>query len=487
MANKYLDTTVFDKAVSFAMKAHANTERRGKGLPYSVHLMEAVEIVATMTTDQELLAAAMLHDVIEDTDVTTEDVRLEFGDRIAELVSSESDIIIEGESEYESWYKRKESAIKKIAALDRAGKIVAMGDKLSNMRAIARDYDEIGDALWDRFHAPDPRLHRWHYEGLAVALADLKDTTAYQEFVVLIDDVFTRAFGKVQSKFIDNCEKIDINDWVAFGDGYTAVSYYHKTDPDIMMKLYAPFIPMEKVVLELEQAQHVLDSGVATPKPEKLVVAEDGRYGCSFRRIHGKRSIARAMSEEPDNIEEYSIRFARMCKNLHSRKADTVFFKPVSETYKKLIRGLTNFTVEQKLKMIEFLDSVEDTYTCIHGDLHSGNALITEDGEELFIDLADFSYGNPLFDLGTLFFTSNMASEELTFKLYHCHKDQMRRHWIAFVKEYFGVSSDADVDEIEKRIAPFAAMKIIFFAELDHWTPDMKAGVCALMGFEQSE
>ena len=91
MANKPLDTSLLDRAIIFAVRAHAGSERRGKGFPYIVHPMEAVEIVATMTKVQELLAAAALHDTVEDTDTTVEQIREEFGDRIASLVASESD------------------------------------------------------------------------------------------------------------------------------------------------------------------------------------------------------------------------------------------------------------------------------------------------------------------------------------------------------------------------------------------------------------
>ena len=77
MANKYLETDLLDRAIIFAVKAHHNTERRGKGFPYIVHPMEAVEIVASITPDQELLAAAALHDTIEDTDVTVEELQAE--------------------------------------------------------------------------------------------------------------------------------------------------------------------------------------------------------------------------------------------------------------------------------------------------------------------------------------------------------------------------------------------------------------------------
>ena len=174
----------------FAVKAHSGTERRGKGFPYIVHLMEAVEIVATITPDQELLAAAMLHDTVEDTDVTVADLRREFGDRIAMIVEAESDVHRDGESDEESWHRRKQEAIDRLAAAPVEAKIVAMGDKLSNMRAIARDYDIKGDGLWKLFHVTEKEEHELHYRGLAYALKDLHATLAYKEFESLIDKVF---------------------------------------------------------------------------------------------------------------------------------------------------------------------------------------------------------------------------------------------------------------------------------------------------------
>ena len=192
MANKYLDTDLLDRAIIFAVKAHHNTERRGKGFPYIVHPMEAVEIVASITPDQELLAAAALHDTIEDTDVTVEQLRAEFGDRIADLVHAESDQFTEGVSEEDSWHDRKQAAIDRLAAASHDAKIVAMGDKLSNMRAIWRDYQVKGDELWKIFHVTDKASHEWHYRGLADSLSERKVTFAYQEFVQLINDVFKK-------------------------------------------------------------------------------------------------------------------------------------------------------------------------------------------------------------------------------------------------------------------------------------------------------
>lgn len=190
MENQPLDTTLLDRAIVFALRAHAGTERRGKGFPYIVHPLEAVEIVATMTADQELLAAAALHDTVEDTDVTIEQIREEFGEHIASLVEAESDIKVTGVSKEESWRIRKQAAIDRLAAAPLDAKMVALGDKLSNMRAIARDYAEQGDALWNLFRMKDRKDHEWHYRGLATSLRGLQDTFAYKEFEQLINQVF---------------------------------------------------------------------------------------------------------------------------------------------------------------------------------------------------------------------------------------------------------------------------------------------------------
>ena len=190
MANKPLDTELLDRAIVFAVRAHAGTERRGKGFPYIVHPLEAMEIVATMTPDPELLAAAALHDTVEDTDVTIAQIQTEFGDRVAELVAMESDEPHQSRDSIENWRARKQTAIDRLARASRDAKIVALGDKLSNMRAIARDYAEQGDNLWNLFHAKDRKDHEWHYRGLAASLRELQETFAYKEFEQLINQVF---------------------------------------------------------------------------------------------------------------------------------------------------------------------------------------------------------------------------------------------------------------------------------------------------------
>ena len=186
---QHIDTSLLDRAITFAVKAHQRMERKGKGFPYIVHPMEAVCIVATMTNDQELLAAAALHDVIEDTDTTADDLKKEFGERVAMLVEAESDDKTGG-SKADTWHQRKQDTLDRLRNADLDIKIVALGDKLSNMRAIAHDYAVLGDELWNRFTVKDPAEHAWRYHALAEALNDLSDTDAYKEFHTLVNKTF---------------------------------------------------------------------------------------------------------------------------------------------------------------------------------------------------------------------------------------------------------------------------------------------------------
>ena len=185
--NNPLETQFFDKAVKFDVEAHQGTERRGKGYPYIIHPMEAASIVATITNDQEMLAAAILHDTVEDTDVTIEQIRECFGDRVAELVQRETAPL----DESLTWREKKTTQVGQLADASYDSKVVALGDKLSNMRGIAWDYRKIGDEVWKLFHAPNGKSDvEWYYRSLAKAMSELSETLAYQEFENLLEEVF---------------------------------------------------------------------------------------------------------------------------------------------------------------------------------------------------------------------------------------------------------------------------------------------------------
>ena len=182
---------LIERAIRFAAKAHKGTMRKGSHLPYIVHPMETMMLVARMTDDIEVIAAAALHDVVEDTPCTTSDVERLFGKRVAELVGLESENKREAQSRESTWRIRKEENLAREEEAPREAKLIMLADKISNIRATARDFRENGRAIWNKFNMKDPAEQEWYYRSVAKVLSELSDLPLYREYVTLLDEVFS--------------------------------------------------------------------------------------------------------------------------------------------------------------------------------------------------------------------------------------------------------------------------------------------------------
>lgn len=181
---------IIECAIQFAAEVHKGTMRKETDVPYIAHAMEAMMIVARMTTDNEVIAAAALHDVVEDTETTIEQVRELFSERVAVFVAHESEDKREGLPKEQTWKIRKEEQLEKIKDAPKEAKIIMLGDKLSNMRASLRDFKKSGDAIWNKFNMKDKKEQEWYYRSVAEAIKELEDTPAYLEYVSILDIIF---------------------------------------------------------------------------------------------------------------------------------------------------------------------------------------------------------------------------------------------------------------------------------------------------------
>ena len=180
-----------EKAILFATKAHAGSFRKGKTKPYILHPLEAMPTVADMTVDEEVLAAAVLHDTVEDTNTSAAEIKREFGDRVASLVASESEDKREDRPAEETWKTRKQETLDHLEGASHEVKLICLGDKLSNMREIYRDYVRLGDDLWQRFNQKDKIQHCWYYSGIySILQAEFGDVPAIREYAELLEKVF---------------------------------------------------------------------------------------------------------------------------------------------------------------------------------------------------------------------------------------------------------------------------------------------------------
>ncbi|MBQ8099826.1 MAG: phosphotransferase [Paludibacteraceae bacterium] len=271
---------------------------------------------------------------------------------------------------------------------------------------------------------------------------------------------------------------IDLNDYIRTGEGANGASYNHKTDPSVMLKLY--FRNFEAAALELELAQKVYRMGIPTPEPGDLVT--DGRQvGIRFRRLEGKRSYSRACGDNPEFTELYAREFAQLCKRLHATRVDTAQFQSVKERLCKMLDDNPDFTTDQKRNIRNFIIAAPDADTAIHGDLQFSNGIFVEHNGQrtpYFIDLGDFCYGYPMFDLGMVYLCCCLNDEAWTLEQYHMSNATARRFWDAFAEAYFlaadcplsfvfdgkrqiPVGPGADLREIEPAVRIYAGLKTL--------------------------
>jgi (p)ppGpp synthase/HD superfamily hydrolase len=161
------ESDLLDAALLFATQAHDGQRRKGTDVPYIVHpigvlltLMQADE------TDPEVLAAALLHDTVEDTGVTLGQIRERFGARVARIVEGCSE-----PDKSDSWENRKQHTVAHLRTAPRDVQLVSAADKLNNLRSMIVDHAELGDRLWSRFKRGRAEM-AWYYRAVTDSLKD---------------------------------------------------------------------------------------------------------------------------------------------------------------------------------------------------------------------------------------------------------------------------------------------------------------------------
>lgn len=183
--------TLFDEAAVFSLKVHDGQKRKFSDKPYFLHPMEVAVIAATMTDDPEILAAALLHDSVEDGGVTIREIEERFGKRVAALVASETEDKMPQIPASESWFERKKKTLFQLKnSGDRGVRILWLSDKLSNLRSFVRQYRKEGDCMWSRLNQKDRLMHRWYYSSILESLDDMKQEDAYLEYRKCFEELF---------------------------------------------------------------------------------------------------------------------------------------------------------------------------------------------------------------------------------------------------------------------------------------------------------
>lgn len=176
-----LCSPLIERAFRIAAKAHRHHHRKGSDLPYITHPAHAAMILLRAGIhDDEIIAAALLHDVVEDTDHTLEALAAEFPPKVVQLVTALTERKLDHDGRHRSWQERKDEHLRHVAAEPWEARAIVLADKLHNLGSMLVDLDN-GEEIWSRFNASPEKILWYHQAMIAAAsqedprLAELAD------------------------------------------------------------------------------------------------------------------------------------------------------------------------------------------------------------------------------------------------------------------------------------------------------------------------
>lgn len=160
-------------ALRFALHAHAEQTRKGSDISYASHLLQVSGLVLEHGGDAAQAMAGVLHDALEDcAHVDLAALRGRFGEEVARMVESCTDLMPgDRPGAKAGWELRKRAYLERLRAADARTRLVAVCDKVHNLRSLIADLRAEGPATLARFNA-SPAQTRWYFESVREALCD---------------------------------------------------------------------------------------------------------------------------------------------------------------------------------------------------------------------------------------------------------------------------------------------------------------------------
>ena len=152
-------TTIFD-AIEFAARAHRGHCRKGTKIPYIVHPLAVAKILIDAGCPEDDVVAGILHDTVEDTPVSLDEIRHTFGETVARIVEGASE-----PDKSKPWEKRKAHTIENLKTASEAVLLVSCADKIENLEAIREDRERVGEEVWARFRRGRDQ-QAWYYRSV---------------------------------------------------------------------------------------------------------------------------------------------------------------------------------------------------------------------------------------------------------------------------------------------------------------------------------
>ena len=391
-----------EEAIIYATIMHQGKIRRFSRNPYILHPIEVAQILSTMTDDEEVITAGILHDIVEDTDGTLGEIEKRFGKRVAMLVDSDSEKDCAEEDQGVNWKRRKEESLLALKNTQDIGvKMLWLADTLSNIRTIAGLYSERGEEMWEMLDQSDPSEQRWYYQSVAELVElQLNKTGAFKELVKHINFIWPGTFDSAKSRY-RKYREVSIDGCKLLGRG--AKGEVYRYNDELVIKVFNHNNTYHDVEKEIAFSRKAFIMGIPTAISFGIV-SVGTRYGALYELVDSD-TISKYIQRNPAQVGAYANVMAKLAHTIHSiRVTPEDNFPDALERLRSYVRtGVEHEDKALAEKCVRLIDTLPETHTLIHGDFHTGNVFLQR-GEPLLIDMDRLSTGHPLAEISGLYY-----------------------------------------------------------------------------------
>lgn len=254
--------------------------------------------------------------------------------------------------------------------------------------------------------------------------------------------------------------KIDLNNWTLFSSRKNSKNYV-STDGSKLLKASSDFktFKLEELEDELFVANVAYDMGIKTPRPGIIVEMPDGTPALVTDYVQNKKSFSRYISEHPESMEDMMKLFAREAKVFHGTPANKKLVMSFEDAMVESLNASSIYNYEEKKIILDKIRRLPSADTVLHGDFQPSNILLS--GNDVYwIDLSEMTYGNPLYDIGFLWYVVTKSNDRVFDRVFHTDAEGAYKMWKAFAKEYFETENLAAVEKLVKPYA-YAGINLI--------------------------
>ncbi len=445
---------ILEEAIIYATVMHQGKIRKLGNTPYILHPMEVAQILSTMTNDVEVITAGILHDIVENTDGTLEEIEKRFGKRVAMLVESESEKMYPGEERSATWKRRKEESLLVLKNSSDIGvKMLWLADKLANIRSLSGNYSEWGEQLWQNLHESDPSMQCWYYRTVAESLElFLNKTGAFKELIKHINFIWPGTFDSDKARYkkyrevsIDGCKLI----------GRGAKGEVYRYDDELIIKVFNQNNTYHDVEREIAISRKAFILGIPTAISFGIV-SVGRRYGAMYELVDSE-TISSCIERAPGKADFYAKVMADLAHTIHSIEVteDDGFPDGTQRLEEYLEGGIAYENEGLAEKCMKLLKTIPSCNTLVHGDFHTGNVFL-QNNEPLMIDMDRVSMGHPYTDISGMYYFYVVLGEDdpsVVEKFMGFSYETAKLFYHSFMKYYLGTEDEDKIRDVTDKVS----------------------------------